>query len=775
MSDPDEEQRLTDGMTIVARHAAGPGRVFVVARRAPAVRLVWSTGDGFVHHVDVEDCATVELVFERADPPVRGEDDDRWEIILTFGRPELAASIRVVLLDGEAEPVCSEVVTEPESGERVRRLFKFHVEDALRKRARIDHRSGPADLRAAVVASPGDDRPRLALAAALRGSPLGELIELQCRTAGSRTEADAERESQLVRQAARLLPGCCRKAIFRRGFLWGVTLWQEPTPAALAELAGREPLLVEVTFDCNDPSWKRTNPGYTIRELLATPFFAHVARVRVERFDWGPNVAASVIEDVARGPRAIESLSVERVDLHRGDWLEGKAVAGLRELELAGRFFPEFLEALVARGPVGLGDLTLDGRVPLSAVLALLDSPRLGSLRRLRVAAGADDARALFIDPRATTVSDRWAGHVAIAIGPAEAAPAGTHIAWDRRALAAPAPADEETWTRLVRAIAEEPDDDARRLVAADWLTGRGDPRGELITLACTGTDPGRQAALIAAHADAWGEPLAEVGGSWLKTRRFEYRRGFVESAAFAGGDLAWLTTLLGREPITELEAGFGLPAVERERLRAEVLRGAVPELAQIRKLTIAGSAHVLLASGHLGRVATLRLLGDGLSGVGLEAVSALRAGACRPARLVIGDRSPHHSSVSLEADAALALARSDVLARVESLIADDLSVAALADAPLGCLTELAVARRNTTEADLDPWPRMPALKTLRLRVWGPSLPRVIEILAARLESPPDSLFLESNVLEGDVAGSLRASFPRTHVVYHFVPDEISD
>jgi len=45
--------------------------------------------------------------------------------------------------------------------------------------------------------------------------------------------------------------------------------------------------------------------------------------------------------------------------------------------------------------------------------------------------------------------------------------------------------ATERTELRLLEAIAEEPADDERRLVYADWLSERGHPRGELIVLAC--------------------------------------------------------------------------------------------------------------------------------------------------------------------------------------------------------------------------------------------------------------------------------------------------
>jgi uncharacterized protein (TIGR02996 family) len=82
----------------------------------------------------------------------------------------------------------------------------------------------------------------------------------------------------------------------------------------------------------------------------------------------------------------------------------------------------------------------------------------------------------------------------------------------------------------LFAAIVAAPDDDAPRLVYADWLTERGDPRGELIILQCRlaggDTDDAlfdRESTLLAKHQRRW---LGEAG---LKTGTL--RRGFVEIA----------------------------------------------------------------------------------------------------------------------------------------------------------------------------------------------------------------------------------------------------
>jgi uncharacterized protein (TIGR02996 family) len=95
------------------------------------------------------------------------------------------------------------------------------------------------------------------------------------------------------------------------------------------------------------------------------------------------------------------------------------------------------------------------------------------------------------------------------------------------------------TEERLLAAIVETPDDDGPRLVYADWLLGRNDPRGELIALQCA-----------LARADAAGTPLPDEAGAAAREREllaqcrpqllaglpelagYVVRRGFVEHAA---------------------------------------------------------------------------------------------------------------------------------------------------------------------------------------------------------------------------------------------------
>jgi uncharacterized protein (TIGR02996 family) len=83
------------------------------------------------------------------------------------------------------------------------------------------------------------------------------------------------------------------------------------------------------------------------------------------------------------------------------------------------------------------------------------------------------------------------------------------------------------TDAELIAAIQAAPDDDAPRLVYADLLMERGDPRGELILLQCRlRRDPGTNSAptleeLIRAHPEWTTVPHA---------RNALLRRGFVDS-----------------------------------------------------------------------------------------------------------------------------------------------------------------------------------------------------------------------------------------------------
>jgi len=90
----------------------------------------------------------------------------------------------------------------------------------------------------------------------------------------------------------------------------------------------------------------------------------------------------------------------------------------------------------------------------------------------------------------------------------------------------------------LVASIVATPDEDGPRLVYADWLSDRGDPRGELIAVQCalatadrddqpvSTTSPLRDQAmaLMATHRAGWLEPVLDIA-----VGNYQFRRGFIE------------------------------------------------------------------------------------------------------------------------------------------------------------------------------------------------------------------------------------------------------
>src|SRR4051794_22570375 len=94
-------------------------------------------------------------------------------------------------------------------------------------------------------------------------------------------------------------------------------------------------------------------------------------------------------------------------------------------------------------------------------------------------------------------------------------------------------PRDED----FLQAILANPDDVVPRLVYADWLEERGDPRGEFIRLQCKlahtpDSDPRvlplreRESELLEIHHQTWLGPLSRWTDFW------RFRRGFVEEVS---------------------------------------------------------------------------------------------------------------------------------------------------------------------------------------------------------------------------------------------------
>jgi uncharacterized protein (TIGR02996 family) len=112
----------------------------------------------------------------------------------------------------------------------------------------------------------------------------------------------------------------------------------------------------------------------------------------------------------------------------------------------------------------------------------------------------------------------------------------------------------------FLAAILANPDDKKARLIYADLLQDRGDPRGDFIALQCARADlsvddpRGAElddsiAALLKKHKKAWTGACGEARGS-----RWEYRRGFVEKLSIdAAHLLANAAAIFAAEPLAEL------------------------------------------------------------------------------------------------------------------------------------------------------------------------------------------------------------------------------
>ena len=107
--------------------------------------------------------------------------------------------------------------------------------------------------------------------------------------------------------------------------------------------------------------------------------------------------------------------------------------------------------------------------------------------------------------------------------------------------------------------IWENPEDDTPRLVYADWLMDRDDPRGEFIALQCeletrSIKDPSharlrrRELALLREHREEWLGDLADARAP------LTFRRGFLDEVEMTGERfLYWLPSLWRAGPLTSI------------------------------------------------------------------------------------------------------------------------------------------------------------------------------------------------------------------------------
>jgi uncharacterized protein (TIGR02996 family) len=193
----------------------------------------------------------------------------------------------------------------------------------------------------------------------------------------------------------------------------------------------------------------------------------------------------------------------------------------------------------------------------------------------------------------------------------------------------------------FLEAIAANPEDDTARLVFADWLEERGDPRGAFIRVQCAlaglpAEDPRRadlarkEQELFAAHGAAWAAALPPPAEGWQNLRL--WKRGFPSGARFFVQEyLEGIEAVLRQEVMQDVVLELNL-----DRDRPDVEDDAwVERLAASQRLRLVGALHgpdsgfgphrfgILIRSPHLTGLADIDLFEDL---IGLEGAQALCA-----------------------------------------------------------------------------------------------------------------------------------------------------
>ncbi|HKB37547.1 MAG TPA: TIGR02996 domain-containing protein, partial [Gemmataceae bacterium] len=140
----------------------------------------------------------------------------------------------------------------------------------------------------------------------------------------------------------------------------------------------------------------------------------------------------------------------------------------------------------------------------------------------------------------------------------------------------------------FLQAILDHPDDDAPRLIYADWLEehGRG-ARAEFIRVQCRLARGGasraerkrladREEKLLQAHCDVWLAELPRIEG----VDKEEFRRGFVEAVRVAGVETfrTHARALFEAAPVQEVHFHGVLPGKIQELAH-------LPQLARLRSV----------------------------------------------------------------------------------------------------------------------------------------------------------------------------------------------
>jgi uncharacterized protein (TIGR02996 family) len=240
----------------------------------------------------------------------------------------------------------------------------------------------------------------------------------------------------------------------------------------------------------------------------------------------------------------------------------------------------------------------------------------------------------------------------------------------------------------LFEEICRDPDDDMPRLILADWLEERGDPRGEFIRLQCQQAADESVTSLDSDLRIRGDELLREFEPQWVGSlaahcSQWTFRRGFVEFAAttaeqFIKHGARWL-------------AEHPLQSVALSVSRGDLGRLAgCPHLARLRGLSL-GSHWIetsdlarLLESPHFPALRRLVMLGNHLR----QEEAKLLASAAPLKHLELLDLANN----SLRNAGLAALAGSPILAQLEVLLLHQNEIRAIGAETLaktGTLTRL--------------------------------------------------------------------------------------
>lgn len=316
----------------------------------------------------------------------------------------------------------------------------------------------------------------------------------------------------------------------------------------------------------------------------------------------------------------------------------------------------------------------------------------------------------------------------------------------------------------VLRAVLAAPEDDAPRLVFADWTTERGgDPeRGEYIVLAC-GLAQSRWEALFHPERDARARALlGKNAGRWIDElelpglERARFARGFVEHAELRfAATRTWLAHLVARTPLASLaivgaegadpEAlsrvldvpaidalrRIALPGVRLERAKTLALFARVGGLHRLRCVDLAGSTWAESGLLAMEGVAPTSIEELDLTDVKFEAPRSLHALLASPAYAAV-------RSLRMEGahgDEAAAAAAKGTWPRLRALRLSSMTsgaTQALAGADLR-LEELALAPVADVDVTaLASAPFVPRLVSLTLTASAPPTGRALPRLLAR-------------------------------------------